>query len=494
AAPRGAPPPSEPEGGARFLAEARAAAGVPGEAPADDPGAGQNRVLVRHPAVARTLASMLPPGTGVDAAWELPALDALADAALAGLGLALTPPRSDPETWAAWDLPAEAVADLFAAAADFYSAAVWADVEPQQRLAVAAAGGEEWSAAILGFDRAVFGLQMEGGEPGAGPSIALYYTAPELLPAAMAPEIRAAGWQVATDNAWPHLIARATPGGGIDRATARLLEGVLRATPGFVARHGAAFRGAPGAALPAEEVDGATGVSLTYTGYDWPAPRGPWEAAPTLAPGGAEGPGAKGAAGAGSPVAAARSITDLLADFASYLAARGEGPTEVGWHTADAEFFLAFLHDHRRTPLAHIHEADLRILIYDWLPRHGRDLGDEAFATVRSLRRFFAFLAAEGRLECPWADGLLADRAAFEERYRSYPGPDSGPAQATWEAELEDDLTRRVMIPLGSDTGPGAERRWLAAREDLVAEGMVEASLVRAALVRRFRRQGQNRA
>ena len=475
---------------ARFLAAALAEAGVTGEATADAPRAGQDRVLVRHPAVARALASMLPPGTGVEAARELPALDALADAALAGLGLALTPPRSDPETWAAWALPAEAVADLFAAAADFYSAAVWADVEPQQRMAVAEADGDEWSAAVLGFDGAVFGLQLEVGEAGAGPSIGLYYTPANLLPAAMGREIRAAGWQVAADDAWPHLIARGTPGGGIDRATARLLAGVLRAMPGFVARHGGAFRGATGATLPVAEVDGTTGISLRYSGYAWPAPRGPREAPLTLAPGGVEGPGAEGASGAGSPVTAARSVTDLLADFASWLAARGEGPTEVGWHTADAEFFLAFLHDHRGAPLAGIHEADLRLFIYDWLPRHGRDLGDEAYATVRSVRRFFAFFADEGHLECPSADVLLADRPAFEKRYRSYPGPDSGPAEAAWEAELEDDLTRRVMIPLGSDTGPGAARRWLAAREDLVAAGMVEASSVRAALVRTLRRQG----
>ena len=138
------------------------------------------------------------------------------------------------------------------------------------------------------------------------------------------------------------------------------------------------------------------------------------------------------------------------------------------------------------------------------------DAAHRAEAMPVSLGRFFAWLAEEERIECPWAREVLTEREQYEVRYYDCPG---GPwweeDVGDWSAEAWQDLDRRVFLydaglgasgewgeegPFGRVMGPTEarlehelERRWLLWRDEEIRAGLTEPDPLRAALIRRQR-------
>ncbi|HUG37601.1 MAG TPA: hypothetical protein VML54_11655, partial [Candidatus Limnocylindrales bacterium] len=138
-----------------------------------------------------------------------------------------------------------------------------------------------------------------------------------------------------------------------------------------------------------------------------------------------------------------------------------------------------------------VHEYDLRFFLFDAFHRNVIVNETQVRAMPVSLERFFEFLAAEEGLVCPWADAVLGDREAYEERRRSYPGrlPRSDDAM-DWRAEHDEELYARMLLPscsLGDDEAWGETmgrtemllqcellRRWLLWRDEEIRSGRTQ--------------------
>jgi hypothetical protein len=507
-------PPSGPDEEAR---EIRRAIGEASRAAGRHP----DRVLVRHAAVAAALASA---GVRVSAAEVLPGLDFVAaELPVAMAGLPPLPPLASPETWGGWGLPAAQIAELFRAAAAFYRAAPWKVFSDYEPMEAQLSDGRLWTACVLGGGALEYGLVLyeevedylgmltaEGPEDAfmdlRGTVLSLSFEPRDRLPAPMLRETRKAGWEVAGPAAYPHLTVLNSTASALAPEDLADLVAVLRAVAGY-----AAYAGSGAEPEPAW-VDPESLVVLRRMQVSVPRPESLWVPPPVLRPACAEGPGADpGAAlgASGSEEAFEEREAAVVGRFEEWLGRSGLSLTTVEKHALNAGVLVDFLVRWEGIPVRALTEYDLRLFLYDWYPRkvqHGRT---RALAVPTSLRRFFAFLAEEEGISCPWADPVLRDRETFEARYDAFPGGFWWDQEVQeWRAELYDDLGERVFLPeplpdgeASDDTMSPAEsmlwrelqRRWLLWRDEVVRAGTTDPDAVRRELAGRQRKWERTR-
>lgn len=240
-------PGGEVEEVADLLAEALASA-------AKKRGRWPHRVEVRHTSVVPALDERLG-SHDVDfvARSRLDALDIVAEAMVAeddrdldelGQG---RPCSSFPQTWGAWGLPDEIVAELFAAAAAYYRDRPWEELADDALLFVETPLGRTWGAAVLGGAGIERGLSLYSHPadreriltvPLFEPSMASLFEGYALcialepvdeIPRPMRREVLASEWEIAATDAYPTLLTINSPGGGVSRADAQALTVALRA-------------------------------------------------------------------------------------------------------------------------------------------------------------------------------------------------------------------------------------------------------------------------
>jgi hypothetical protein len=156
------------------------------------------------------------------------------------------------------------VAELFEAYAAYHRAAPWRWLDDVPPLAAEWEDGSGiWTASVMGAalgdsglavysHPADFGdlLDREEGDPPyqalRGWAVHLSYSHREELPRAMVKEIAKAGWEVASVEAYPHILAIHTPGGGLQRDLVRRLTVLLRGVAGLVEKYGSRLRSPEG--------------------------------------------------------------------------------------------------------------------------------------------------------------------------------------------------------------------------------------------------------
>ncbi|MFQ6046144.1 MAG: SEC-C metal-binding domain-containing protein [Gemmatimonadales bacterium] len=505
-------PPAEPQAVAELLAEAvRDTAKQTNRLP--------RRVLVGHPAVAEALSHRAAPGGAPIECDPLPQLDDAANALIAHLSGAPDgrPSRASlPQTWRAWGLEHEVIGDVFSAAATYYRAKPWRYLENVDLFAVECPSGTMWVACVLGAAGEEFGIALyedpldferlisstppnDGFRSLQGTVLSLSFDRRNDLPPRMRKEILAAGWELAAPDAYPLLMAFNTPGGGVTEAQARDLAATLRAMAEFTGRFGAELRSG---IAPAEWHDPSSGVTLARVraaerSVLWQLPDTLAQALP---------------AGSGALAEAALEVHDpehlrsrhepLLEAFERALTSAGLSAVTVGRHAGNAALLVDYLTDYEGIPLHAMTEYDLREFLYDWCVRKVIAPKADMRAIPISLKRFFAFVAERERVSFPWAQGILADRQAFEARLETFPGGFFWEKEVRdWMSELTLDLAARQMLPDDAMANGGEwgetmgsvewelhrelRRRWLLWRDEVIASGLAEPVDVRKELVQR---------
>jgi hypothetical protein len=192
--------------------------------------------------------------------------------------------------------------------------------------------------------------------------------------------------------------------------------------------------------------------------------------------------------------------------FEEYLASGGAGSTaarSAKKHSRIVRLFVVdFLAGAQHTPLPAINEYDLRVFLYDWLPRKVAFAEREFISGLTSLRYFFEFIGVARGIECFWAAPILRDKETFLHRLRSKPaGMFMDEAVQAWQAMLYADLDDRVFLhdsgdaggiewgfwqgPVESSLAHLLQRLWLKWRDEVIAQGERDPHLVRAALIRK---------
>ncbi|MGQ0540029.1 MAG: hypothetical protein ACT4R6_13870 [Gemmatimonadaceae bacterium] len=201
-------------------------------------------------------------------------------------------------------------------------------------------------------------------------------------------------------------------------------------------------------------------------------------------------------------------VRETLDSFTHYCQAEGRRYAAVSAATAEkhasvAWLFLHFLTGYQGIAPSAVTEFDLRQFLYSWYPRKVIDSEESAKAVCGSLRRFFAFLAEAKGIECPWADAILHDRAAFLVMWhRARDEGDEG-TSGNWLAPLTADLEYRALLP-ANDAEAAIEwgglmgekeatlfdevqRLWLRWRDEIIRGGTTHRDAVYAALRERQR-------
>ncbi len=508
-----AQPPAEPERMAIQMADAlRQLCQTLGERP--------SRVLVRHTEMAGPLASILS-GDELEVVERarLPGIDrVLPDLyETAGLDRDRHPPIR-PDTWAGWSLPETLVADLFEASAEVYRSAPWSKLWDRHGFWIETRGGRRWLVHVIGALGESFGIvlyskindwhAMRQGlmsrgllDRMAGSMISLHYDRKRDLHPAMRREVRKGGWTVASDEAWPHVFAFNTPGGALIPSHAADLLDVLRALPRFVEEALDEVLACERDGRPLHWQDADAGITIAYD-PDAVHPGSFGRHGPDTSPRPCliQGPEAEPEAALNlelDPEALRAENEEFVRDFELHLEAKGRGQETVQRHAVNAELFLDFLAG-QGVPIRSMSECDLRVFVFDWMPRKIMQSQTEARAVPVSLRQFFAFLEEKKDLAAPWAKPLLLDeREAIEERWESCPGNFwfSGGVDA-WRGIGMQDLVRRGLThdgSLGEDLAfgrplPDSEvygmtleearvehlltRQWLLWHDEVLAEGV----------------------
>lgn len=488
-----------------------------------------SRLAVRHAEVVEALTRRLDEH-GWKVEVEVGELDGLEEASeafrsrmtgeRAGQAVASAP------TWASWGLPEASCAGLFRGAAAFHRAAPWERLFDSDVLELDAPSGELWWASVLGAGGQEFGLVLytDPGDPEGllrpdgpdgehrfrGAVLYLSFEPGSGIPRPMRKEVARAGWEVASAEAYPWLIAINTLAGGVSRERAGDLAAALRAVAGFVGVHAEAVEAGEAVSFVHEP----TGVTIRFPSVCVAAPRPGLRA--DLEPGGPEGPGARPEAALErggpledpeAPESLPQAERELLERFTAALEAKGLGASTVETHVDNAGLFLEFLSQWNGVPVAAVHEYDLRIFLYDWFPRKVATSRTRAMRLPASLRRLVAHLAEAEGIRLPWAEGLLLDdREVFEERWESAPGGAWWDDEIVdWRSELWMDLGTRLLVHdqgLGDSGHWGAtqgmtearlseelQRRWLLWRDELLREGAgADPARLRQRLVERQRR------
>lgn len=502
------------------------------------------KLLVRHATVAAALKPLLAPhGTEVGLSARLYSLDNAARSLRAALlgdpwtDLDAPPPSPDgsdallhdmnsggltlmslPETWAAWGLPDAVLTPLIHGARAYHAAAPWTVLANEQALRVTDSrnGNQQWTVSVLGAGETVFGISIYGSDDdfmrmytrhdpremlrGLDDAVLnLSFERRIDVTPALRQEFKRKRWPLAAPDLYPTLTVTNTPAGGVTVAQAGFIARVLDAVVRFTAQHGAVLD-AHDAPKPMQYEDAASGLTLRYDGDRAQAVPGFFIVPDTLTPGNAAGPRADALAVipyGGDVDAWLEHARTPLVDFQAWLrnrAPRGKTAPKRGTArlASDAGLFLDFLSGYRRASLTAVHEADLRIFLYDWFPTKVLGAQRALPAMLDALEQFFAWLESDG-LACPWAGPLLRDRAAIEARIASKPSGVSMTIVASpWRDDLYHDLVERVMYPeamavdddeLPAYTGPIEEalfgelvRHVLRWREDTIASGVTDSN------------------
>jgi len=444
-------------------------------------GATPTQVSVRHEAVADQLRPLLRE-LGITTVVSNPTLAMIAEIGaelrrqMSGLDMDI-PAISNPDMWAAWDFPADIVHDLFVAAAEFYRAAPWRELANEHLLDLDLLNGSRWSASILGQGGQQYGLVLyessndflsflESPDPAAGFAahrhavLSLSFDARGDIPKPMRREITQAGWPVAGPSAYPNMWALNTIGGGLSVAQARDMTSALGVVARFAGVLGAS-RSEGSSPLPVPWTD-ASGCSVRPT-YDMEV-EPLWEVPSRLTTSMAEGSAANPLALSRDEKGAEtleRNDAAMIGRFAASMQAGQVDEQRAATDRMNADLFATVMRGELGVFLPAVSELDLRIFLYDLLPR--KMMGSRATANgIRtSLRRFVDHLAAHEGLRYPWARAILRDKRAFEERWDTFPsGNYLDPSVAEWMSELTEDLMARAFMPARELAGAG---EWSAA-------------------------------
>ncbi len=440
-------PPSDADGVARLIASAIDSVLARG-------GARPSRVIVRYSAVASALGALLKE-TPVETTPRLALIDDFAASFRQQVSGQLLAPISHPQTWAAWQLPPETLDRVFSAAATYYSAAPWLIFGDETPIDMVMSHGTRWHAVILGFGGEELGLVLyehledylnlfeavtteAGLNEAVGAVISLSFDARADLPSPMRREFTAAKWAVAGPSAYPSAWALNTIGGGLsvdaanDMATA--LEVMARMKALCTEDNDEVLE-----ALQTSWTDEVSGTVARYAGDDDYL----WDVPELLTPSLAEGARADSSARFGFDEGDGDQDAAIVARFTA------QHPSDA----SDADFFVQMMHGEQGVQLPAVTEVDLRTFLYDLLPRKTMTTVEHGNAIRKTLDRFFDYLASSEELSYPWANAILRDDAAFEERWNSYPRERSSDAIGEWMAELYEDFDARVMLPSNECSG-----------------------------------------
>lgn len=417
------------------------------------------RVLVRDPEAADALQAELAGRDLVVEAAPLTELDPALDSAMEHLSGAPGAGRvTTLVTWAETGADEAEIADYHAAAAEFFVAAPWAQVDDDALLRVELADGSTWTASVMGGAGMEFGLALysqqddllglldEEGPVAArllgmtGQALTTSFDPRSERPRAMQREVASRGWTIAAPSAYPILIGLNLPERRLTAAHLRTSTVALRAIA----------RLARGADVDAREVSAI--VPLEPDGPPpWPIPDRP-------APICAEGEGAE-------PAAALRALDDYelveereearLERMLARLDATAPSKAARAANLRNARFWMEFL-AHHGLPAGAVTEYDLRLFLYDFYVRRVHAPQTAARALPRSLRRIVAFLGEEG-IRYPFAERMLSELDALGAEGRAAGRPLEEVLDAL-EGEVYGDLDARGMMH--DPDLPGSSRGW----------------------------------
>jgi hypothetical protein len=426
-------------------------------------------------------------------------------------------------TWAAWDLPRDRIATLFATSARFYRAAPWRTIGEHRILRAVVPGGRTWWVVVLGKLGVQLGLTLnerasdleriltaDDLEQAVGKTegviVTLTFDKRSEVPAGVRREIRRAAWEIAGSAAYPSLMSfNSLDDDTTQRAVADLVV-LLDAVPRFVAAHRRLLESEQALAAPLHWTDESSGVAIELDDQALRADEGAFQVPETLAPCGPEGPGARPAdtvvhLSSNERRALIDGLCDRFATWLTHSAAPPLTPEKARKHVEAADQFLDRLVWHTRSPWA-VTEYDLRDYLYRGYPVMTADV-EQGRSFLRSIRIFFHFLAESEGVRCPWADAILRDEYAFLFRWDLEPGGILKDANVDWNAVLTIDLHTRLLLPVpdpesvveGSDVPGPAEwrlfdelhRHVLRWRDEGIRAGIVEPEALRAVLLERQR-------
>ncbi|MDB4890288.1 MAG: motif [Gemmatimonadetes bacterium] len=477
-------PPSDARGVAMLLAKAIETVLARGGAPPTE-------VLIRHPAVAVELRQLLGEETTVLDVLYLATLHDFAEAFRQQMSGMPLPPISHPQMWAAWDLPADTLTQLFSAAAAYYSAAPWLLYGDDAPLQLDMPNGSSWYAVVLGFEEQEIGLvlyeslddyltlvEAPSSEEGFSRTekivLSLSFDARAELPKPMRREFTDAKWRVAGPSAYPSVWTLNTIGGGLSNEQAIDLTMALD----VIARLGTLSE--------ADDVlieglapiwtDETSGTMVRWAPDD--TPLSIWEIPQQLMSSLAEGQRA-------DPEKAFAYNQDEGVEDAAIVA---RFAVMHSGDASDVDLFVQLMHDEQGVRLPALTELDLRTFLYDLLPRKTMTTKEHGNSIRASLQRFFDYLATHDELRYPWASAILSDHLSFEDRWDTFPGGrQQGEALGDWMSELFEDFDMRVMIPSNELAGVGTwgetqgvaeaslysalQREWLIWRDAEIALG-----------------------
>lgn len=449
---------------------------------------------------------------------ELPGLALAAESLLQNMGLSREMHRiSTALTWTSWGHPSTWIERIFRAAAVLYRCAPWEVFEDAEVIAITTPNGKIWLAVLMGGAGIEFGIALyereadlrclfdsapeEAVAKTRGRALSLLFDAEKELPKPMRQEIRRAGWEVAGARAYPHLMTTNTLAGGLSAAEAEVLASVLEAIPRYLT----AFNGS---AEPWHDAE--TGLTLALApGFEeevaWDDNTDPIHGdSLALTPGGAQGSGARPDAAVEFAVrdepdfeALERSYQQLLNEFGEALERSGVAMKAVQAFLGDASLLADFLCTYQGTPIAAMHEFDLRVFLYDWAPRKVSMSRTDASAVLDATTRFLNFVSEREAVELPWARVLLADR----ERFIAQWSPPSKKRAAQSEVSPYFELEQRLMLHRQRLAGRSTwgklmgrneaslerelQRRWLTWREELLAAGVPDRRTLAEELAKR---------
>ncbi len=510
-------PPAEAEAVATLIAGAIARLIEEGAAP-------PSVACVRHAAVAEALRAPLH-ALGVPLVAD-DILLANLDEFLVGLRAQMSAVTGDmgalsqPVTWAAWGFDAVTQSSILDAAAAFHRARPWTGLTDSDIISIEGQSEHPWYACVLGNAGEACGLAIyedvveiaelldedtdRDFSRQTGANISLLFNARSELPPEMRKELTNTGRYAPTEHAWPSLMARNTIGGGISRTSAlefaRALDSIPRFAAWLKAHEGQDVKGG---LVWTDDVTGTTHSLLDVTiGRPplWSLPDRPLRALP-------RGEQADPRARVDSAAGEVRMQEDL-SRLERYLAAEraaGAPAKRVADDEQAISLFMNMTSVHLGVPLRAFSERDLRVFLYDTFPRKVMSAQSMARGLRSSLRRFFAWMAANEGLSYPWAGAVLRDRQAFDERVRTFPGGHLlDPSVGAWMAELYDDLSDRLMEPDVTFKGVGEwgarmgieeatlhsrlATEWMIWREEFLRVGVTQWVVLAEALSERQRK------
>lgn len=389
-----------------------------------------------------------------------------------GLGMpAVINLPSTSQAWGDWDVPAPILTAVFDAAAAYYRAAPWTLFDDRLRTTLTTASGATWSPIVLGGGGEVTGLALfehagdadlvsgefedDGDDTSVfdhlqGGIVQIDFNAEADLPQPMRREFRRARWPIAGPQAWPILMATNTLGGAVSPVQLVDLTDALGALARLATTEPDAVFEVERTATALAWQDDATGAALRIESRHTAFADRPWPAPAALAPCLPSGPGADPAA-----ALVGWGQEDLLEDgvlvtgrFREWLEGRPAQRRTADRHEVNAELFVAyFLGRDLGIPVRAVTEYDLRVFLYDHLPRKVMQSRRESLDTLTSLRLFFQFLAEVEGIHAPWAAEPLANKDALAERLDTCPTSVFFEASSPrWRLDGDNDLHRRLLI------------------------------------------------